>query len=63
MQNSIETRGNLCTEFGPPVATVALPPTEVNNKTKQQLINKFLKGSLTRNLNKIGHDNRQTVFA
>ena len=46
-----------------PVATVALPPTEVNNKTKQQLINKFLKGSLTRNLNKIGHDNRQTVFA
>ena len=62
MQNSIETRSNLCTEFGPPVAAVALPPTEVYNKTKQ-LINTFLKGSLTRNLNKIGHDNRQTVFA
>ena len=38
MQNSIETRSYLYTKFGPPVATVALPPTELNNKTKQ-LIN------------------------
>ena len=42
--------------------TGAFPPTEVNKKTKK-LINKFLEGSLTRNLNKIRHDNRQTVVA
>ena len=42
--------------------TGAFPPTEVNNKTNQ-LINKFLEESLTRNLNKIRHDNRQTVVA
>ena len=30
MQNRIETRGNLCTELGPPAFAVCMPHVQVN---------------------------------